>query len=162
MKRWLAAVFSLFGLLGLGGCEPYLTSGIEPGVTRAAEVREHLGAPGIEWRNPDGSVIWEYSMQPAGTRCYHLHIDQDGVVRAVDQVLTAQNMARIVAGMDETQVRRLIGKPAKTHVFALKQETVWDWHLGEDATRGKRYFNVYFDTAGRVTRTGHETVMPEN
>jgi len=157
MKRILAALCGLLGLMGLGGCERYLITDIRPGVTTRGEVQEHIGPPGIEWRNEDGTLVWEYSMQPAGTTCYQLTIDAAGIVQRVDQVLTPANMARVVPGMNETQVRRLIGKPARTHFFQLKQETAWDWLIDNSAQMERRYFNVYFDTAGVVVRTGEQT-----
>lgn len=30
--------------------------------------------------------------------------------------------------MDEEQVRRMLGKPAKVTTYQLKQETDWDWN----------------------------------
>jgi len=156
MRRILAALCGLLGLVGLGGCERYLMSDIRPGVTTRAEVQEHMGAPGIEWRNEDGTVVWEYSMQPEGTTCYQLTIDSAGIVQRVEQVLTEANMARIEPGMSGEQVRRLIGKPARKQSFSLKKETAWDWFLGATVGHERRYFNVFFDDAGRVVRTGEQ------
>jgi outer membrane protein assembly factor BamE (lipoprotein component of BamABCDE complex) len=162
MRRILAALCGMLGLLGLGGCERYLVEDIRPGVTTRAEVREHLGDPGIEWREADGTVVWEYSMQPAGTKCYQLTIDAGGVVRQVTQVLTEANRQRIVPGMSETQVRRLIGRPARTHYYELKRETAWDWLIDNSAQMERTYFNVYFDPAGTVVRTGQQVEMLGN
>ncbi|QID19298.1 outer membrane protein assembly factor BamE [Nitrogeniibacter mangrovi] len=159
MKRILAAMLGLLGLVGLGGCERYLMEDIRPGVTTRAELKSHLGDPGIEWRNADGTVVWEYSMQPSGITCYHVTLDRAGVVKRVEQVLTEARMAQISAGMTEDQVRRLIGKPAKRTSFPNKGETVWDWLIDDRMPSESIYFNVHFDGNGRVTQTGRETVQ---
>lgn len=159
MKRIMAALCGLLGLMGLGGCERYLMSDIRPGVTTRGEVQEHMGSPGIEWRNEDGTLVWEYSMQPEGTTCYQLTIDAMGVVQRVEQVLTEANMARIVPGMSAEQVRRLIGKPARKQYFSLKKETAWDWFIGRNAALERRYFNVFFDPTGAVVRTGEQVEL---
>ncbi len=159
MKRILMALLGLLGLVGLGGCERYLMEDIRPGVTSRGEVQEHMGPPGIEWRNDDGTVVWEYSMQPSGITCYHLTIDANGIVQQVEQVLTDARMASITPGMTQTQVRRLIGKPARKTHFPNKRETVWDWLLDDRMPSQSIYFNVFFDDNGQVTRTGRETVQ---
>ena len=116
-----------------------------------------MSCSSASWRNGDGTVTWEYSMQPAGTTCYLITLDANNVVQAVDQVLTEAQFARITPGLDQTQVRRLIGKPAKTTFHALKQETVHDWLIDNSDRLALVYFNVYFDQQGRVVRTGRYT-----
>ena len=156
MKRWVAAFCGLLGLFGLGGCERYLMEDIRPGVTHQSEVQEHMGPPGIEWRNDDGSVVWEYSMQPAGVTCYHLTIDSGGVIQKVEQVFTEARRASIQPGMTEQQVRHLIGKPARQFAFPNKGEVVWDWLVDDRMPAESKFFNVFFDQAGVVTRTGYQ------
>jgi len=156
MKRLIAAFCGLLGLFGLGGCERYLMEDIRPGVTHRSEVQEHMGPPGIEWRNDDGSVVWEYSMQPAGVTCYHLTIDSGGVIQKVEQVFTEARRASIQPGMTQQQVRHLIGKPARQFAFPNKGEVVWDWLVDDRMPAESKFFNVFFDQAGVVTRTGYQ------
>jgi len=157
VKRLIATVCGLLGLLGLGGCERYLIEDIRPGVTHRSEVQEHMGPPGIEWRNDDGTVIWEYSMQPAGVTCYHLTIDAQGVIQQVEQVFTEARRAQIRPGMSQQQVRRLIGKPARQFAYPNKGEEVWDWLVDDRMPSESKFFNVFFDASGAVTRTGYES-----
>ena len=157
MKRIRTLLCGVLALFGLAACEEFAIKDLRPGVSTGFEVRDRLGPPGIEWRNGDGTVTWEYSMQPAGVTCYLITIDANNVVQAVDQVLTEAQFARITPGLDETQVRRLIGKPAKTTFHALKQETVHDWLIDNSDRLALVYFNVYFDQQGRVVRTGRYT-----
>jgi len=53
-------------------------------------------------------------------------------------------------------VRRLLGKPAKTQFFQLKNETVWDWLIDNSNGAEPVYFNVYFNPQGQVVRTGRD------
>lgn len=154
MKRLIALICGLFGLLGLTACDQYVIEDIKPGVSTGFEVRERLGAPGIEWRNHDGSVTWEYSQQPKGITCYLITVGNDNVVREVEQVLNETQFARIQPGFTQDQVRRVLGKPAKTQFFQLKNETVWDWLIDNSNGAEPVYFNVYFDPQGSVIRTG--------
>ena len=156
MKRLIAMFCGVFGLLGLSGCDQYVIEDIRPGVDTGFEVRERLGAPGIEWRNHDGTVTWEYSQQPKGTTCYLITIGTDNVVQRVEQVLTVSQFARIQPGFTQDQVRRVLGKPAKTQSFQLKNETVWDWLIDSSDGAAPVYFNVYFNPQGLVTRTGRD------
>ena len=148
-KMLLAAFAAVF----LPACDGFNIDQLKPGITTAAEVRERMGAPGMEWKNDDGGVTWEYSRQPNGSVCYMLSIGADGILRGVDQVLREDNLARVVPGLDHDQVRRLLGKPRSTINFSLKNEQVWDWKIGTTPSRADVYFNVHFDPAGRVVST---------
>ena len=157
MKKLLSWLCGLLSLIGLSACDQFVIEDLKPGVSTGFEVREKLGPPGIEWRNTDGTLTWEYSMQPMGTTCYLITVDGANIVQKVEQVLTAAQFARIQPGFDQDQVRRLIGKPAKTQYYELKRETVWDWLIDNSNATEPVYFNVYFDTQGKVLRTGRFT-----
>lgn len=140
----------LGALLSLLGCDR--TGELRPGVSTAAEVREKMGAPAMEWRE-GADRVWEYPFTPEGTRNYMLVIGPDDVLKAMDQVLTPENFARVRAGMTRDEVRRLLGKPATVVVFEHKGEEVWDWKLPSLPATISR-FNVHFGVRdGRVTTT---------
>jgi outer membrane protein assembly factor BamE (lipoprotein component of BamABCDE complex) len=68
---------------------------------------------------------------------------------ALRQVLTPANFAHVVPGMGRDEVRRLLGRPAKTSVYALSPNEDWDWRF-VDGTQNK-VFTVSFDKkSGRV------------
>ena len=50
----------------------------------------------------------------------------------------------------------MLGKPAKTQFFQLKNETVWDWLIDNSNGAEPVYFNVYFNPQGQVVRTGRD------
>lgn len=158
MQRLIALLCSLFAAIGLSACDYFALRELEPGVSTAMDVRDRLGKPGMEWKNDDGSVTWEYSRQPEGTQCYMVTIDSDGVLRSIEQVLNETGFARIERGMTGTDVRRILGRPATEQYLALAGETVWNWRIeppppASDPT----FFTVHFNNDGRVVRTSRNT-----
>lgn len=160
MRRLLTLLCSLLAAIGLPACDYFNARDLRPGVSTAQEVRERFGPPPMEWRNDDGSVTWEYSRQPEGAECYMITIGPDQILRALDQVLNEATFARVKPGMSGDEVRRLLGKPASSQFFQLKQETVWEWLIERGSTIVEpTYFTVSFNTDGRVTGTGRYTRM---
>ena len=157
MRAMFGFLCGLLSVLGLSACDTFVIEKIRPGVTTAYEVRDLLGAPGIEWRNEDGTRTWEYTRQPEGVACYMVTIGGDDIVKAVDQVITESNMARIEPGWSKDQVRRLLGAHRSAVSFELKQEEVWDWNIPPEYGERVR-FNVHFDPRGMVVRTSRTSV----
>ena len=57
-------------------------------------------------------------------------------------------------------MRRPLGLPGKTQVFALKQEEVWDWRFLDGAQ--SKVFSVTFDLNGIVTGSAATADPREN
>ncbi|WP_345793881.1 outer membrane protein assembly factor BamE [Thauera sp. JM12B12] len=159
MKRLLAWICGLLSAIGITACDYINVKELQPGVSTAQEVRERFGPPHMEWRNEDGSLTWEFSRQPQGIECFMITIGPDQILRQIDQVLNEETFARVQHGMNGDQVRRLLGKPASSQFFQLKQETVWEWRIshGPDGTSDAVFFTVSFNNEGRVTGTGRYT-----
>ena len=136
----------------LPACDVDRLNQFKPGVSTGEEVRKIMGQPNFEWKDADGTRIWEYPRTPEGIVNYMLVIGPDEVLREVRQVLTEDNFARVKAGMSQDEVYRLLGRPAHQQRFTLQQETVWDWKTRVEPGM-TWFFNVHFDTAGVVTRT---------
>ena len=81
-----------------------------------------------------------------------ISIGPDGKMSALRQVLTLANFRRVGLGLDQQQVRRMLGRPAKSQFYSLKQEEVWDWRFADG--NEVKVFSVTFDGAGRVISTG--------
>lgn len=154
MKRLLLILCGLFAAIGLAACDYFALKDLEPGVSTAMDVRDRLGRPGTEWQNDDGSVTWEYSRQPEGTKCYMVTIGPDGVLRSIEEVLNESHFARIERGMTGNDVRRILGRPASQQYFELSRETVWNWRI-ESAPPASEptFFTVHFNEDARVVRT---------
>ena len=155
MKRLLSMLCALLASLGLTACDYFHMQELKPGVSTAMDVRDRLGPPQQEWHNDDGSVTWEYSRQPEGAECYMITIGGDSIVRQIEQRINEETFARIGRGMTGDEVRRLLGKPASSQFFALKQHTVWEWLMERSTVVNEAaYFTVSFNNEGRVVETG--------
>jgi hypothetical protein len=150
-----AFLLMLGALLSLLGCDR--TNELRPGVSTTAEVIEKMGKPTMEWQEGTNRV-WEYPFTPEGTRNYMLTIGPDGILKAMEQVLTPENFARVQPGMTREQIRRLLGKPASVQFLELKQEEVWEWKEQTPFPDSDMRFNVYFSNTGQVTRTGRHEI----
>ncbi len=141
---------SLFGaLLALLGCDPQKIAKLEEGVATEADVRTQFGEPHATYNEADGSKTFEYSRQPEGQVAYMITIGADGKMSALRQVLKTSEFAKIRPGMDKAEVRRVLGKPAKTAKFDLKpDEEHWDWRWLDGQV--SMIFSVTFDRDGKV------------
>jgi len=149
-KRHAVAVFLC--LTTLTGCDSRRISELEEGVSTEADVRERFGEPAAIYQDVNGDVTLEYPRQPAGHVNYMISIGPDGKMGALRQVLKLTNFMRVTPGLDRSEVRRLLGRPAKAQSFALKEEEIWDWRFADG--QEIKVFSVTFDKTGRVVATG--------
>ncbi|MBI4990277.1 MAG: hypothetical protein HZC23_15790 [Rhodocyclales bacterium] len=140
------------------GCTHLGVNGFAPGITTEAEVRARLGTPGMTWTEPDGGRLLEFSGQPNGTYCHMIAVGPDGRVREIRQAFGEDSFRRVVAGLTQDQVRRLLGGPEEKVRFALKpDEEVWSWRY-DDTTEMLSYFNAYFGKDGSLLRTDRSVI----
>jgi SmpA / OmlA family len=132
----------------LGGCDPQRIAELEEGVATEADVRQRFGEPVAIYTDENGARTFEYPRQPEGQRNYMITIAATGKMSALRQVLTPANFAKVSAGLDKAQVRRLLGRPARVQTFALQKGEVWDWYFADGNLA--RLFSVTFDEAGHV------------
>ncbi len=148
-KRHAVAVFLC--LTTLTGCDSRRISELEEGVSTEADVRKRFGEPAAIYQDVNGDVTLEYPRQPAGHVNYMISIGPDGKMGALRQVLKLTNFMRVTPGLDRSEVRRLLGRPAKAQSFALKEEEIWDWRFADG--QEIKVFSVTFDKTGRVVAT---------
>ncbi len=130
---------------------------IAVGVSTEGEVRIIYGAPSMIWEEEGGSRMLEFVKGPAGHRTFMIQIGADGKVKAIEQVLKPSNFVKVVQGMSQDQVRRLIGAPFKKEPYALSQETGWFYRYLEGTE--SRFFIVQFAQSTQlVTKT---LLMPD-
>lgn len=152
VSRLAAAAVAALAMLALSGCDQQNIKELEEGLSTEADVRARFGEPERIWPEAGGARTFEYNRQPAGSRNYMITIGPDGRMSALRQVLAPHNFEKIRPGMDEEQVRRMLGKPAKVTTYQLKQETDWDWNYIDPPTRNME-FTVTFGPDGRVLRS---------
>ena len=117
----------------LAGCASYSGSGLVPGRSSAAEVEALMGAPALRLARPGGGEEWYY---PRGGRMgwdtYAVGIGPDGVMRAIEQRRTVENVARLepgVATMKDAQA--LLGPPFEVTRFPRMKRTDWGYRIHE-------------------------------
>ncbi len=139
-------------------CSHLGVAGIVPGVATEADVRARLGTPGMVWDEPDGGRLLEYSGQPNGTFCHQIAIGPDGRLREARQAFTEENFRRLVPGLTQEAVRRLLCVPEEKLRYHLKpDEEVWSWRTGE-TTEKIEYLNAYFGGDGRLLRSDRTVI----
>lgn len=113
-------------------------------------MRREFGEPVAVFNEPDGGRTFEYPRQPEGQTNYFITIGADGKMSALRQVLKPAEFAKVKPGMDKAEVRKLLGRPAKTQRFDLKpDEEHWEWRWLE--AQQAKLFSVTFDRDGKVT-----------
>jgi hypothetical protein len=160
-KLTLALLTAALSLTQLAGCDVKKIEELEEGVATEADVRAKFGEPAATYLEENGSKTYEYPRQPEGHRNYMITIGPDGKMSALKQVLKPDTFAKVQAGLDKVQVRRLLGRPAKTQIFALKKdEEIWDWNYldGQQA----KVFSATFDKDGFVMKTASINDPREN
>jgi outer membrane protein assembly factor BamE (lipoprotein component of BamABCDE complex) len=137
---------------GLAGCDQKRIVELEEGVATEADVRAKFGEPTAVYTEEGGARTFEYPRQPEGQVNYMITIATDGRMSALRQVLKEASFVKVVPGMDKAQLRRLLGRPAQTQVYELKQQEVWDWRFREQNNDSK-LFSVTLDKNGIVQST---------
>jgi outer membrane protein assembly factor BamE (lipoprotein component of BamABCDE complex) len=148
MKRLLTLITCAL-LLALAGCDKQRIEKLQPGVSGEAEVRQQFGEPSTVTEKADGSKVFEYPRQPEGSTNYFITLGPDGKLLDIRQALNPGTFAKVTAGMDQAEVRKLLGRPASMQRFAMKpDEEVWDWRFLDG--QQKKVFSVTFDRERRV------------
>ena len=147
LTLWLLSAAAL-----LAACDAKRIEKLEEGVATEADVRQQFGAPVTITEKADGSKIMEYPRQPEGSTNYLITIGADGKMSALRQLLSPANFAKVQPGLAKDEVRKLLGKPAKTQRFALKpDEEIWDWRFIESGV--PKVFSVTFGGDAKVMST---------
>ena len=131
------------------GCDPQRVEKLEEGVSTEVEVRKQFGDPVTVTVSPDGTRTMDYPRQPEGWTNYVIQIGPDGKMSSLRQLLNADNFAKVKPGLGQQAVRQLLGRPANTTPYALKNEEVWDWRFKHNGQESK-LFSVTFDRNGQV------------
>jgi hypothetical protein len=160
-KLTLALLTMALSLTQLTGCDVKKIEELEEGVATEADVRAKFGEPAATYLEENGSKTYEYPRQPEGHRNYMITIGPDGKMSALKQVLKPDTFAKVQPGLDKVQVRRLLGRPAKTQIFALKKdEEIWDWNYLDG--QENKVFSATFDKDGFVMKTASINDPREN
>jgi hypothetical protein len=156
MKLWktLARTMALVAVtaVALSACDLQKAAKLEEGVSTEEDVRKQFGEPQSTFTNVDGSRTFEYTRQPQGQTNYFITIGSDGKMSSLRQVLKPSEFAKITAGLNKDEARKILGRPAKSIRYDLKpNEENWEWRW-LDGTVAK-LFIATFDNDGKVVKT---------
>lgn len=123
----------LLSLLLLAGCAGL--RGIVPQQSSMVEVRAGAGIPTDIRFDRNGDELWEYATGPQGTETYLVRFGNDGKVREVAQLLTQEQLMKVVPGtMTKADVRHLLGRPSDESFY--RSGTVWSWRFRDGTQPG--------------------------
>src|SRR5687768_15874430 len=96
-------------VVALAACTSYSPTGLAPGSTEAAAVKD-LGPPTARRALPEGGTRLEFARGPSGFHTYMLDFDAQGRMQRWEQVLTEENFAKIKPGMTRSDVLAMLGR----------------------------------------------------
>jgi hypothetical protein len=153
MKR-LSALAALVVVAVLAACTSYSPTGLPPGSTEAAAIKD-MGQPTAQSPLPDGGKRLEFDRGPLGYHTYMLDFDAQGRLQRWDQVLTEENFAKIQAGMDKSEVQALIGHPSDVEGYGYpKLLHAWSYRYWNPSCL---WFQVGMTTEGKVVDSAYAT-----
>lgn len=148
---WKSLLLVLTPLLALAGCDGARLAQLRVGQSTEADVQAQFGQPDEVYPLPDGARQLAYSRQPEGVTNYMITLGADGKLRSVVQTLQPEAFAQVKPGQSQSDVRKLLGKPAYQRHFALKNEDLWEWRWQDGPQT--RLFGVTFNAQGSVLST---------
>jgi outer membrane protein assembly factor BamE (lipoprotein component of BamABCDE complex) len=137
-------VVLLASALLVGSCAAYDGYSLRPGESTESEVRQVMGAPAMEFSNPDGSRRLAYPRGPLGVQTYMADIRPDGRVEAIRPVLNDDVFFQVRPGLTRDEILRLIGPPGETGAFPRMRQYAWDYRF-VDTWGYRAIFSVTFD-----------------
>lgn len=157
------AVSVAAAVLLAAGCASYDGRTLVPGRSTAAEVEALMGRP-AEQLQKTGETVWYYPRGPVGWHTYAVRLGPDGVLRALEQRLTVENVAKLQAGTTTRQdVRELFGPPFETSYLPRQQREVWGYRLLEVTFKWQLWVQFSDDGVVReVLQMRHREMDPDN
>jgi hypothetical protein len=110
----------------LGGCA--YPGSLVVGQSTAADARARMGAPTDTSKDRNGDELWDYATGPEGFETHRVRIGADGKVKEVTQVVTEDQLAKVIPGtMTRSDVRELLGRPAEEMTYGTG--LTWSWRF---------------------------------
>jgi outer membrane protein assembly factor BamE (lipoprotein component of BamABCDE complex) len=135
----------------LSGCAQFHPVGIVSGTSTAAEVQSRMGEPAEKASLGNGDSVWYYAGGRIARQTYAVQFGANGVVQAVDQRLTEENVNRIIAEKTTMkEVRELMGPPHHVTYFELSKFTSWEYPMIPGSPSDWRILWVNFSDDGVV------------
>lgn len=124
MRLWTTSTV-LLTIAILAGCAS--PRSFAPG-SSIVDVLARAGPPTDIRFDRNGDELWEYATGPQGTETYLVRSGSDRKVKDVTQLLTDDQLMKIVPGtMTKADVRNLLGRPSDQTFTGAG--TVWSWRF---------------------------------
>jgi hypothetical protein len=108
--------------------------GLVPGQSRAGDVEAQMGVPSDRIALANGGAAWYYTSGPMGHTTYAVRFSPDGAVQSAEQVLTVQNLTKLVAGTTKSSdVKELLGPPWRITRLDRQERNVWEYRMYSDS-----------------------------
>ena len=147
--RSAPTLFAL-ALASLCGCTVLAPAAL-PNGTPIADARGRLAGPTAEYALPGGGTRLEFAQGQFGREKHMLDFDASGRLVATTQVLTPDNLARMVPGTPRGEVLLQLGRPVSVFNVPWQRLQVWNYRfVGGDCV----WFQVSIsDATSRVTES---------
>lgn len=139
---------SVAALLVLAGCAANPAKDLVPGRSTRAEVEQQMGAPAHRL-DAGGESVWFYP-RPGQRQTYAVRIDRQGVVRAVEERLTREYIAKVAVGRSEhDDVLAALGPPRSKTQDRRNAREIWEYEIWGSSGSAARLW-VQFSDDGKV------------
>ncbi len=120
------ALVLLLSIAALAGCIG--PQALVPGQSTVVDMQTRVGTPTDIRFDRNGDELWEYARGPQGFETYLVRVGIDKKVKEVTQLLTEDQMMKIVPGtMTKADARNLLGRPSEQTFTGAG--TVWSWRF---------------------------------
>jgi hypothetical protein len=114
----------LLSIAALAGCIG--PQALVPGQSTVEDMQAKVGIPTDIRFDRNGDELWEYARGPQGHETYLVRVGTDEKVKEVTQILTEDQLMKIVPGkMAKADARNLLGRPSDQTFTGAG--TVWSW-----------------------------------
>ncbi len=130
MKRSISMLVAVAAMAAGCSSPSYSGRGLVHGKSDAKDVEALMGPPAERVTVAGGDSVWFYPRNPAGPHTYAVRLNPQGIVQAVDQRLTMDNLAKLVPGATTAaEVRALLGPPWEVSRLSRQQRDVWSYRM---------------------------------
>jgi outer membrane protein assembly factor BamE (lipoprotein component of BamABCDE complex) len=143
--KFLTLLATMLFAAALAGCASPRSVGTG---STLVEMLARAGPPTDIRFDRNGDELWEYTTGPQGHETYLVRAGADNRVKEITQLLTDEQLNKIVPGtMTKADVRHILGKPSVQTFAAVG--TVWSWRFKRDGSQSG-YLTVRFNPDNTV------------
>lgn len=140
---------SLICVSALTACGSYAPPANLIGITKHQLVSK-MGQPDLERQMTAGTRL-EFPRGPMGHHTWFVYLDNTGRVTRSEQVLTESSFNQFTPGMDQDEVRQLLGRPSDVQGLGRSRGAVWSYRYENYVCQ---WFQVEISQEQQVRSTG--------